>query len=250
MSNLKKIFSISGLIGIAILFGFGFYFYKINDNFQKFKDSFQETTREVEKQAANPESLINVKINDVYLTGDYETIETLIKNHLQRSLEFENSYRQQKNNMKFNYLFTIDHLEKDPSLIEARSILDREDLLISEMYKIKSEKSEKLLADANQVQLSTDKKTAQFQQNFRIFFTQYVKFQEQILALDKQHLAAKRNMLHFLETTEWTIKNHQLIFADPNNLQQYKYLQNEIKRTHLEKVSMQIKTLRSFLTIY
>ena len=118
------------------------------------------------------------------------------------------------------------------------------------MYKIKSEKSEKLLADANQVQLSTDKKTAQFQQNFRIFFTQYVKFQEQILALDKQHLAAKRNMLHFLETTEWTIKNHQLVFTDPNNLQQYQYLQNEIKRTHLEKVSMQIKTLRSFLTIY
>ena len=250
MSNLKKIFSISGLIGIAILLGVGFYFYKINDNFQKFKDSFQETTREVEKQAANPESLINVKINDVYLTGDYETIETLIKNHLQRSLEFENSYRQQKNNMNYNHLFTVDYLEKDPSLIEARSILDREDLLISEMYKIKSEKSEKLLADANQVQLSTDKKTAQFQQNFRIFFSQYVKFQEQILALDKQHLAAKRNMLHFLETTEWTIKNHQLIFADPNNLQQYQYLQNEIKRTHLEKVSMQIKTLRSFLTIY
>ena len=63
MSNFKKMFSISSIIGIAILSGVGFYFYKINDNFKKFKDSFQETTREVEKQATNPESLINVKIN-------------------------------------------------------------------------------------------------------------------------------------------------------------------------------------------
>jgi len=126
----------------------------------------------------------------------------LIKNHLQRSLDFENSYRQQKNNMNLNHLFTVDHLEKDTSLIEAHLILERAELLVLKMYQVKSVKSEQLMVDANQVELSTHKKTAQFHQNFRIFFSQYVKFQEQILELEKQHLAAKRNMLNFLETTE------------------------------------------------
>ena len=251
MHKLKKFFFIASLFGIAILFGAGFYLYQINNNFQEFEDNFQKATRDIEKQATNPESLINLKINnDVYLKGDYEKIELLIKNHLQRSLEFENSYRQQKNNMNYNHLFTVDYLEKDPSLIEAHSILEHAELLVSKMYESKSERSAKLMVDANQIELSTHKKTAQFHQNFDKFFSQYVKYQEQVLVLEKQNLAAKRNMLHFLETTEWTIKNHQLIFAYSNDSQQFQYLENEIKRTHLERVRMHGEILRSFLTIY
>lgn len=133
---------------------------------------------------------------------------------------------------------------------EAESILNQADLLMIKMYQEKSNMFDQLIIYANQIDLSKDKKTDQFHQNFDKFFSQYVKSQEQILALEKKNLASKREMLNLLKIKEWTIENDQLVFTDPNNLQQYQYLQNEIKRTHLEKVSMQAKTLRLFLTIY
>ncbi len=78
------------------------------------------------------------------------------------------------------------------------------------MYQEKSNMFDQLIIDANQIELSTDKKTAQFHQNFDKFFAQYVKSQEQILALEKQILALKRDMLNLLQTEEWTIENGQL----------------------------------------
>lgn len=250
MHKLKDFFFVTSLLGIVILTGLGIYFYQIRQNYNDFESNFQQTINEFDQQAINSKRLINLKMDDVYLKGDYEKIELLIKNYLQRSLDVENSYRQQKNNVKINDLFNIDQLEQDKSLSEAHLTLERAELLILKMFEVKSEMFEQLIIDANRIELSTHKKTAQFHQNFRIFFSQYVKSQEQILALEKQNLAAKRNMLNFLEKSEWTIKNHQLIFADSNDLQQFQYLENEIKRTHLEKVSMQGKSLRSFLTIY
>ena len=250
MPKLKDFFFVTSLLGIVISIGLGIYFYQLRQNYNDFERNFQQTINEFDQQAINSKSLINLKINDVYLKGDYEKIELLIKSYLQRSLDVENNYRQQKNNLNINDLFNIDQLKQDKSFSDAHLTLERAELLILKMYESKSEMFEQLMVDANQIELFTHKKTAQFHQDFRIFFSQYVKFQEQILTLEKQNLAAKRNMLNFLETTEWTIKNHQLIFANPNDLQQFKYLQNEIKRTHLEKISMQGKTLRSFLTIY
>ena len=251
MGKLKNLFFIMSLLGIIILIGIGVYFYQIQQNFKKFESNFQQMIMQFDQQAIHSENLIHLKINnDTYLKGEYEKIELLMIHYLKRSLEVENRYRQQKNNIKVNTLFEINQLKNDRSLAEAESILNQADLLMIKMYQEKSDMFDQLIIDANQIELSTDKKTDQFHQNFDKFFAQYVKSQEQILALEKQNLASKREMLNLLKTKEWTIENDQLVFTDPNNLQQYQYLQNEIKRIHLEKVSMQGKTLRLFLTIY
>lgn len=250
MSKLKDLFFITSLLGIAIVIGVAIYLYQIRQNFKEFESNFQQTVEQFDKQATNSESLIYLKINDSYLKGDYQKIEFLMRNYLKHSLDFENNYRQQKNSIKINRLFDIDQLKNDKSLSEAELTLEQADLLILKMYQAKSQMFEKLVIDANQIELSTHKKTDQFHQNFDKFFSQYVKSQEQIISLEKQNLALKRDMLHLLKTTEWTIKNDQLIFTAPSNLQQYQYLQNEINRTHLEKIKIQGKTLRLFLNLY
>ena len=235
---------------IAISMGIGIYFYQIRQNFKEFESNFQQTIGEFDKQATNPESLIYLKINDPYLSGDYKKIELLMNNYLKRSLDFENRYRQQKNNIKINRLFEINQLKNDRSLSEAELILNQAELLVLKVYQEKSNLLEQLIIDANQIELSTDKKTKQFHQDFDKFFRQYVKYREQIVSLEKQNLASKREILQLLKTKEWAIKNDQLIFTDPNNLQQYQYLQNKIKRTHLEKVRIQEKNIGLFLTLY
>ena len=251
MDKLKDLFFITSLLGIAIVIGIGIYLYQIRQNFKEFESNFQQTVEQFDQQAIHPENLIHLKINnDTYLKGDYEKIELFMIHYLKRSVEIVNRYRQQKNNIKVNTLFEINQLKNDRTLAEAESILNQADLLVIKMYQEKSNMFDQLIIDANQIELSTDKKTAQFHQNFDKFFAQYVKSQEQILALEKQILALKRDMLNLLQTEEWTIENGQLVFTAPSNFQQYQYLQNEIKKTHLEKVKMQGKTLRLFLTIY
>lgn len=77
---------------------------------------------------------------------------------------------------------------------EAESILNQADLLMIKMYQEKSNMFDQLIIYANQIDLSKDKKTDQFHQNFDKFFSQYVKSQEQILALEKKNLASKRDV--------------------------------------------------------
>lgn len=250
MSKLKDIFFVTSLAGIVILIGMGIYFYQIRQNFNEFKSNFQHTVNEFDKQAIPSESLINVKMNDVYLKGDYAKIAVLVKNYLQRSIDCENSYRKQKNKIKINKLFEIDQLKNDQSLAGAELALQQADLLILKVYQDKSKMFEQLMIDGNSLKLSTDKKTDQFHQNFNQFFSQYVKSQEQILILEKHNLELKRNILNLLQTKAWRIENDQLVFTDLNDLQKFQSLQNEINRTHLEKVKKQGKTLRSFLTLY
>lgn len=250
MNKSTNLFLITSLFGIAILVGVGVYLYQVRQSFQEFESHFQHSVSLFKKQAVNPSTIIDLQIKEVELSGDYERIEHLMTKYFKRSLSFENRYREKKNQLKLNELFTVAYLQQDPTLIQAEVTLNQVDLLFVEMYREKSEMFDQLLIDANQIELSTHNKTNHFHQNFDQFFTQYVKTQEQILNLEKKNLAVRREMLRLLKENAWTIENGQLQFEDPAKLSQFQAMQKGIQQTHAQKIAMQERALALFLTLY
>lgn len=250
MIKSTNIFFVTSLLGVVILISVASYLYQVRQNFQEYKSNFQDNVGTYKKQATDPEKLIHLQVKEIDLSGDYARIEHLMTKYFKRSLDFENKYRQQKNDLKVNDIFNLAELKQDPSLSGSELALTRADYLFIEMYQEKSQMFDQLLIDANQIELSTHKKTDQFHQNFDRFFTQYVKTQEQILNLEKHNLALKRSMLSLLKENPWTIENDQLVFKDPLDQKQYQQLQNEIEKNHTQKITMQEQALGLFLTLY
>ncbi len=250
MIKSTNVFFVTSLFGVMILISVAIYFYQVRQNFQEFKNNFQENVGIFKQQAINPDTIIHLQVNEIDLAGDYARIEHLMTKYFKRSLDFENKYRQQKNDLKINSLFSVAHLKQDPSLAIAEANLNRADFLFIAMYQDKSQMFDQLLIDANQIELSTHKRTDQFHQNFDQFFTQYVKTQEQILNLEKHSLALKRDMLHVLKDHPWKIENDQLVFQDSVHQQKFQQLQTELLQTHMKKIDMQEKALVLFLMLY
>ena len=250
MIKSSNIFLVTSLLGIVILISVAIYLHQVRQNFQDYKNNFQENVTLFKKQATDPDKIIHLQVKEIDLSGDYARIEHLMTKYFQRSLDFENKYRQQKNDLKVNELFSLAELKQDSSLSGSELALTRADYLFIEMYQEKSQMFDQLLIDANQIELSTHKKTDQFHQNFDRFFTKYVKTQEHILNLEKQNLSLKRSMLRLLKENPWTIESDQLVFKDPLNQNQFQQLQNEIEKNHSKKIVMQEQALKLFLTLY